>query len=380
MLAFVGCKKAEEQRPLNFFTVNFDTQGGHEIAPQKVQEGQYLSVPDLPEKDGYSFVAWKLGDTQYNFGIPVTSSITLTAQWSRNPYFTVHFDTDGGNEVKAVEVDESDFLTAPTPPQKEQAVFDGWYVDGKPFDFSAAIQKDITLKARWINKLNLHAEVLSAPNTFWWGKGGNYYDTFDAMKCFDQLTIDHLLTISNLNFKDMMTIVGFGLSNYDASTVDESKYPSNQLAIQYTAYPAKVAAGEQYLVMYKAPKSFGPTWNTDSLSFTHEVQLKSIAITNNAYAYLSMLKGDAMGKKFGPDDWFKVTIEGYNAKGEKVGEVEAALAEHGHIVDDWKAVDLSALGKVKKLTFNLASSDPAARPPGDFNTPFYICLKDILYY
>ncbi len=101
-------------------------------------------------------------------------------------------------------------------------------------------------------------------------------------------------------------------------------------------------------------------------------------ITNDAYAYSSMTKGDAYAKKFGAGDWFLLTITGYDADDQVTGTKEYYLADlrdpaKAYIINDWRYVDLSGLGKVKKIQFQLSSSDI-----GDWgmNTPGYICLDD----
>ena len=45
-------------------------------------------------------------------------------------------------------------------------------------------------------------------------------------------------------------------------------------------------------------------------------------ITNSAYAYTSMLNGDAYAKKFAQGDWFKLTITGLDADGKETGTKE----------------------------------------------------------
>ena len=101
-------------------------------------------------------------------------------------------------------------------------------------------------------------------------------------------------------------------------------------------------------------------------------------ITNSAYAYTSMKDGDSFAKKFGLGDWFKLTITGYDANNEATGTKEYYLADlrdadKAYIINDWRYVDLSGLGKVKKIGFALTSTDT-----GDYgmNTPAYFCLDD----
>ena len=101
-------------------------------------------------------------------------------------------------------------------------------------------------------------------------------------------------------------------------------------------------------------------------------------ITNSSYAYSSLTGGDPYAKKFGLGDWFKLTITGYDADDEVTGTKEYYLAdlrdaEKAYIINDWRYVDLSGLGKVSKLSFELSSTDN-----GDWgmNTPAYFCFDD----
>ena len=101
-------------------------------------------------------------------------------------------------------------------------------------------------------------------------------------------------------------------------------------------------------------------------------------ITNSAYAYNSLTGGDSFAKKFATGDWFLLTITGYDATGEVTGTKEYYLADlrdasKAYIINDWRYVDLSSLGKVKKIGFELSSSDT-----GDWgmNTPAYFCFDN----
>ena len=63
------------------FTVTFDSDGGSAVTEQKLRNAPAVKPAD-PEKDGYDFVDWYLGDTQYAFDANVTTDITLKARWT----------------------------------------------------------------------------------------------------------------------------------------------------------------------------------------------------------------------------------------------------------------------------------------------------------
>ncbi|MGB0759173.1 MAG: DUF4465 domain-containing protein, partial [Rubripirellula sp.] len=113
----------------------------------------------------------------------------------------------------------------------------------------------------------------------------------------------------------------------------------------------------------------------------------SLSVTNTTYAALSMLLGDSFAKKFGGDsgndpDYFILRIEGLDASGQPVGNVDVALADYrfadnsrDYILEDWVAVDLGPVSTARSLSFSLSSSDV-----GGFgmNTPSYFAVDDIV--
>ena len=68
------------------FTVTFDSNGGSAVASQTVKEGEKAAKPANPTRDGYTFEGWFADEalkTAYDFNTPVTSDITLYADWDR---------------------------------------------------------------------------------------------------------------------------------------------------------------------------------------------------------------------------------------------------------------------------------------------------------
>lgn len=59
------------------------------------------------------------------------------------------FDTDGGTVVPSQTVKDKGTATEPTVPTKTGYEFKGWLLDGKPYDFTTSVTKDVTLKAKW---------------------------------------------------------------------------------------------------------------------------------------------------------------------------------------------------------------------------------------
>ena len=120
-----------------------------------------------------------------------------------------------------------------------------------------------------------------------------------------------------------------------------------------------------------------------SKNIPHEV--KGLFVTNSTYTALSMENGDDFAKKFGGDtgddpDWFKLSVWGMKS-GIQTDIIEFYLADYrsndsteDYIVKTWQWIELSSLGEVDSLMFDLTSSDT-----GDFgiNTPLYFAVDNI---
>lgn len=99
---------------------------------------------------------------------------------------------------------------------------------------------------------------------------------------------------------------------------------------------------------------------------------QSIALTNAAYAFSSMLHGDSYAKKFTEKDWFQLHIIG-KKNGAVTDTVTVDLASDGNIIFTWKQIDLSKLGEVDAIQFSMASSDAGQ---WGMNTPAYVCFDN----
>lgn len=61
----------------------------------------------------------------------------------------VTFKTNGGTEVKNASVKSGNKLEIPDTPTKEGYVFEGWYLNGKEYNFDDEVNEDIILVAKW---------------------------------------------------------------------------------------------------------------------------------------------------------------------------------------------------------------------------------------
>ena len=105
---------------------------------------------------------------------------------------------------------------------------------------------------------------------------------------------------------------------------------------------------------------------------------KECYVTNSTYAYRAIKDHNDGGfggvKEWTDEDWFMLTITGYNGDDE-TGQINYMLADGMNIVNQWEMIDLTPLGEVTRLHFSLSSTDND--PLWGMNTPAYFCLDKL---
>ena len=125
------------------YTVTFQSEGGSEVASQ-IRANTPADQPADPTKEGYTFIGWYNGESEWNFETPVTADLTLTAKWQINRY-TITFDTAGGSEVPSITQDYGTAITPPAAPTRTGYTFAGWDRES-PTTMPAG---DMTITAQW---------------------------------------------------------------------------------------------------------------------------------------------------------------------------------------------------------------------------------------
>ncbi|HBU81382.1 MAG TPA: hypothetical protein DEF35_07035 [Paenibacillus sp.] len=141
---------------IHSFNVNFESNGGTEVADEAVDYGELVTAPSDPTKTGHTFAGWYTDSAMsqaFDFNTTtVTSNLTLFAKWTPHTY-TVTFNTLGGSAVTDVAVEYGKKLSAPASPSRSGYTFAGWYTDPElktPFNFDQTeITADLTLYAKW---------------------------------------------------------------------------------------------------------------------------------------------------------------------------------------------------------------------------------------
>ena len=164
----------------------------------------------------------------------------------------------------------------------------------------------------------------------------------------------------------------FTFQTYYSASYKSASIVTNETSTEFVDYntACRSAAGGAF------EGSNYVVWNlcyyeADSVKFDAQV-VNGFYVTNNVYAVSSMSNGDGFAKKFGEDDWFKLTITGQKDKVQG-SSVEFYLAKDGKYVKDWTYVDLSSLGEIDAVTFSLSSTDEGLY---GMNTPAYFAMDN----
>jgi len=168
---------AKFTKVISEYTVTFIV--GDEKTILTIKEGEKVSKPIDPVKDGYNFIGWYQEDALYTFG-EVYEDITLTAKFEEIKQevkeYTVTFVV--GDEETKVKVTEGEKVSKPVSPVKDGYNFIGWYQDGALYEFNTIIKEDITLTAKFEVKVIMPEKiVISGSETGTIGFEGKYTAT-----------------------------------------------------------------------------------------------------------------------------------------------------------------------------------------------------------
>lgn len=173
--------------PIGAMSVKFDLQGGNILGNtdaiiNKVKKDNSVDFPSKPIKKDLNFGGWytKMPETYQGNPLPEPGKMYL---WNEEDRFSdynrdwklfndpnddplydgifllralwnaeVEFDSNGGSPVDKAVVKEGEKLIEPEAPVKKYAEFLGWTTeDGKDYDFSKPVTKNMVLKAKWNN-------------------------------------------------------------------------------------------------------------------------------------------------------------------------------------------------------------------------------------
>ncbi len=148
---------------------------------------------------------------------------------------------------------------------------------------------------------------------------------------------------------------------------------------QWSAYPGYMI-DSTFALAY-----IGIDWNNNyqnipaGIKFSSPVKLLSVYVANSTYTALAIINGNSFARAFADGDYLRLIITGLR-NGQPTDTIIHYLADYrdglSYVQKDWAYIDLTPLGVVDSLSFNLQSTDT-----GDFgmNTPGYFAM-DVLRF
>lgn len=99
-------------------------------------------------------------------------------------------------------------------------------------------------------------------------------------------------------------------------------------------------------------------------------------VNQTTYALYCYIGGNNLTAKIGDSDWVKLTATGYHADGTPTGTVAEMYLVNGpdNIIREWTKFDLSVLGPVGSVDFNLSGSNNNGY---GFSQPAYFAYDDV---
>ena len=178
---------------------------------------------------------------------------------------------------------------------------------------------------------------------------------------------------------------GHAISNYNTGDIEDYGGFKAQLTVYKKGVSGLSRTGgghngsDNFAVHYgyMDGSQFNKTENLPALTFADgpERVIDHMYVTNTTYALNCYIDGNGLTAKIGPDDWVKLVATGYDTKGAKTGETDIYLCNGpDNIIMDWTKWDLSSLGKVAKVTFNVTGSSDNGY---GFSQPAYFAYDDV---
>ncbi|MDE5607877.1 MAG: DUF4465 domain-containing protein [Muribaculaceae bacterium] len=215
----------------------------------------------------------------------------------------------------------------------------------------------------------------------------DFSETGEWEYCYDA-AYDNALTVDGLTFSRSALATEWGGVTYyswkgftPSVSTDKSNHAGDWVTYQWGAITGQPVAGNGYMLgcwdaqeeLTAAPDFTVPSSPSVKIVAKAPFTPAYAYITNACYSYYTMLDGDDFCHKFTSEDWLTLYIHGLR-NGDLTSTVEVKLATGTNLLSAWQKVDLSTLGTVDTVYFQMASSDSGQ---WGMNTPAYFCLGSL---
>lgn len=136
------------------FTVVFKDENGLILSEQKVKYLEDAQAPNVPTKEGYSFIGWDCDYTK------VTSNLIVTARYNITS-IKVTFNSNGGNNISEMIIYNGKSYELPTP-TRDDYIFLKW-INGRQevaLKGTADFASDMSLDAVWLQEYSVNGKQI----------------------------------------------------------------------------------------------------------------------------------------------------------------------------------------------------------------------------
>lgn len=290
------------------YTVNFyDPDSKTSLSTQTVKQGNSVSKPSNPTKEGYTFEGWYADSnyiTAFDFNSSsITENTTIYAKWSANDVevtsYTVLFNLAGASgSVPSQTVAVGGYAVRPVDPGRGGYIFDGWYADSEyteEFDFNVRVTANTTVYAKWVVNEGVTLEKF---NVIFVNKGERYAEVSvtegDLVTSPPDPTQDGEIFLGWYGDANLETLFDFNHTVIDSHTFIYSKWEadSSYHTISFstglgTAVTSQTVKDGNFVVEPASPSRVGYTfggWYTDS-DCTDKFSFTKDAVTASGTLY-----------------------------------------------------------------------------------------------
>lgn len=144
-------------------------------------------------------------------------------------------------------------------------------------------------------------------------------------------------------------------------------------ANQFSVYASD---NSQFAIAYIFGDWGNGEYGTPTIEFARPVTVASADFANANKTYFYCKANPTIGSDGAEEDiWVNLVATGYNGDSTETTTVTIPLATGTDVLADWKTFDMSALGTVTKITFDIDSNDTGE---WGINVPLFFCMDNII--
>lgn len=203
-----------------------------------------------------------------------------------------------------------------------------------------------------------------------YGEGGATYYWFDE-------TTDLYGTLNNGAWSHDFSAGGSAVSNYYSTDYEANGDFQQQL----TVYGTGARSGKNCLICYGYNGVYGDSRPVIDFATT-AAYIESAYVNLTTYSYAVAVAGNGYAKALTEKEYLKVVATGYTLDAQnnetEVSKAEFYLYKDGKAaISDWTEWDLTALGKINRVKFNVKHGNENGDYTTDLTHPAYFALDDI---